>query len=218
MDLFLTDKGDVFVIGDITATHGTEMGRFKLTVNHEAPEDIEHPGQMDKGQFRGAGNQRKHAFTKETPTQVDPIKATYESIAILVFLPHLYTRRKTLAMEFGIGLDDVRTEPGPILDVAVLGSGASVDNALKILVEGANITILVNELLHRMADMNLLRKDNETLQGTIPIRLIAMTEREPGEETIRISQQQTIDGEVATHSHQSVVLAQMRIREPQSVV
>ena len=218
MDLFLTDKGDVFVIGDITATHGTKMGRFKLTVDHEAPEDIEHPGQMDKGQFRGAGNQRKHAFTKETSTQVDTIKATYEAIAILMFLPHFNTRRKPLPMEFGIGPDDVRTEPGAILDVAVLGSGASVDNALEILVEGANITILVNELLHRMADMNLLRKDNETLQGTIPIRLIAMTEREPGEETIRISQQQTIDGEVATHSYQSVVLAQMRIREPQSIV
>ena len=42
-----------------------------------------------------------------------------------------------------------------------------------------------------------------------------MTEREPREKPVRVSQQQTVYGEVAANSDQPVFLTQMRIREPE---
>lgn len=218
MDLFLTDKGDVFVVRDITATHGTEMGRFKLAVDHEASEDIEHTGQMDEGKFRGTGNQREHTLSEEAPAKVDTIEAAYQAVAFFLFLPHLDTRRKALTMEFGIGLDNVGPEPGAILRIAVLGSGTTLDDTIEILIDGDGIAILLDELLHGVADMDLLGENHETLQGTIPIGFIAVAEREPREETIGIGQQQTVDGEVATHSRQTIVLTIVRIREPEFIV
>jgi hypothetical protein len=74
--------------------------------------------------------------------------------------------------------------------------------------------ILIDELPHGMADVYLVGEDDKTLQRAIPHRLMTVMEREPGEEAVAISQQQTIDTQVATHCYQSVVLTKMRIREP----
>ena len=216
--LFLTDEGDVLVVGDIAANHAAEMGRLELTVDHEAAEGLEHTGQMDKGQLGGTGHQREHALAKETPAEVDARKTTHKPIAIRLFLPHLDTCGKALMMEFSIGLDDIRTKPGALFRIAVLGGSTPTDDTIEILIKGEQVAVLFDELLHGRADMDLVGEDDETLQGTIPQGFLAMTEREPGEKAIGIGQQQTIDGEVASHSHQSVVFAQLGIRKPKFIV
>jgi hypothetical protein len=66
--------------------------------------------------------------------------------------------------------------------------------------------------------MYLLGEDDKTLQGTIPKRLALIAERKPREKAIGISQQQTVDGKVAANSYQTVFFAQMRVREPESIV
>lgn len=66
--------------------------------------------------------------------------------------------------------------------------------------------------------MYLLGENDKTLQGTIPKRLMLIAKREPREEAIGISQQQTVDGKVAANSYQTVFFTQMRIREPEFIV
>ena len=74
------------------------------------------------------------------------------------------------------------------------------------------------QLQHGVTDVDLAGKDDEALQRAVPQGLFLMTEGEPGEISVRISQQQTVNGQVATHSHQSVFLSLVRIRKPQILV
>ena len=121
-------------------------------------------------------------------------------------------------MQFGVGFDNIRTEPCPLFLIAVLSSGAPSYHPLEIPIDGGCVTVLVDELLHGVTDMNLIRKDDEALQRTIPQRLFLSSEREPREVSVRVGQQQTVNGEVATHSHQSVFLSLVRVRKPQVII
>jgi len=191
------------------------MGCFKLAVDHDATQLTEITGEIDEGDLRGIGHQREHALAKECPAQVDAIESTHETV---VLIPDLNTRGKTLAMEFGIGLDNLRTEPGTLLLVTILGRGTSADDTIEIPVDSDPITILAEDLPHGVADVDLAREDDEPLQGTIPEGLLAIAEGEPGEETVGIGQQQAVDGEVATYSHETIFFTKMRVREPEFIV
>ena len=96
--------------------------------------------------------------------------------------------------------------------------GTAADHRLEVLIDGEQVAVLVDELLHGVADMYLAGKDDKTLQRTIPHWLFLMFEREPGEEPVGISQQQTVDTQVAANGHQPVVLALIRIREPKVII
>ena len=191
------------------------MGCFKLAVDHDATQLTEITGEIDEGDLRGIGHQREHALAKECPAQVDAIESTHETV---VLIPDLNTRGKTLAMEFGIGLDNLRTEPGTLLLVTILGRGTSADDTIEIPVDSDPITILAEDLPHGVADVDLAREDDEPLQGTIPEGLLAIAEGEPGEETVGIGQQQAVDGEVATYSHETIFFTKMRVREPEFII
>lgn len=191
------------------------MGRLKLAVDHDATQLTEITGEIDKGDLRGIGHQREHALAKECPAQVDTIESTYETV---VLVPDLNTCGKALTMEFGIGLDDLGTEPGALLLVAILGRRTSTDDAIEIPVDGDAITVLTENLLHGVADVDLLREDDKTLQGTVPKGLLAIAEGEPGEETVGIGQQQAVDGEVATYSHETIFFTKMGVRKPEFIV
>ena len=191
------------------------MGCFKLAVDHDATQLTEITGEIDEGDLRGIGHQREHALAKECPAQVDAIESTHETV---VLIPDLNTRGKTLAMEFGIGLDNLRTEPGTLLLVTILGRRTSADDTIEIFVDGDAKTILTEDLPHGVADVDLAREDDEPLQGTIPEGLLAIAEGEPGEETVGIGQQQAVDGEVATYSHETIFFTKMRVREPEFIV
>ena len=166
------------------------MRGLKLTVDEAASVLLEEAGQMDEGKFRGTGNERKHAFAKEASSEGDAIETANELSARCVVrrLPHLDTGSKTLSVEFGIGTDDVRSQPCSIFGVTILGSSTTTDNPFEILVDGNGILPFVDELLHGMADVDFVGKDDKALQGTIPQRLVAILEGIPWEEPVAVSQ------------------------------
>ena len=193
-----------------------------MAVDEFASEDFEGTGKLDEGEFRGAGLEGEHALAKEGSAKVDTIEAANETrgcigIGSIVF-PHFDTGSEALAMEFGIGSDDVGTQPGAFFLVAVLGCGAAADDAIEVAIDGDVVLTALDELAHGVADVDLAGEDDKALQGTEPQGLVLALEREPGEEAVGVGQQQTIDTQVATNGHQAVVLAQMGVREPEIVI
>ena len=77
---------------------------------------------------------------------------------------------------------------------------------------------LIHQRTHRVADMNLAGKDDEALTGTAPYRFLGMTEGIPGKDAVAISQQQTVDAQVATDRKRPVVIGQTRIGEPEFLI
>lgn len=210
----------VFLVGDVTSTHGAEMRGLELTVNKAASVLLEKTGKIDEGEFGGAGNEREHALAEETSTEGDAIETANEpSFRCAVrWLPNFNAGSKALSVEFGIGTDDVRSQPRSVFGVAVLGCSTAMDNPLEILVDGNGILSFVDELLHGMADVDFVGKDDKTLQGTIPQRLVAMVEGIPWKEPVAVSQQQTVHRQVATGSYQPIVLALMRVWKPKLII
>ena len=210
----------VFLVGDMTSTHGAEMRGLELTVNKAASVLLEKTGKIDEGEFGGAGNEREHALAEETSTEGDAIETANElSLRCTVrWLPNFNTGSKALSVKFGIGTDDVRSQPRSVFGVAVLGCSTAMDNPFEILVDGNGILPFVDELLHGMADVDFVGKDDKTLQGTIPQRLVAMVEGIPWKEPIAVSQQQTVHRQVATDSYQPIVLAMMRVWKPKLII
>ena len=210
----------VFLVGDVTSTHGAEVRGLKLTIDEAASVLLEEAGQMDEGEFRGTGNERKHALAEETSTEGDAIETANEpSLRCVVRrLPHFNAGSKALSVEFGIGTDDVRSQPCSIFGVTILGSSTTTDNPFEILVDGNGILPFVDELLHGMADVDFIGKDDEALQGTIPQRLVTILEGIPWEEPVAVSQQQTVHRQVATDSYQPIVLAMMRVGKPKLII
>ena len=66
-------------------------------------------------------------------------------------------------MEFSVSLDDVGSQPCAFLFIAVLSSGTATYHTVEILVDGELIAVLVDQLLHGVADVDLFGKDDETL-------------------------------------------------------
>ena len=158
--------------------------------------DLHHSGQVDECELRGVWYEGEHALTKESLPEVHAIESSDELVAI----PYLDAGCKALTMELSVGLDDVRAEPGSFFFVTVLSGGTAPYDALEVLVEGGAVAVLIDELLHGMADMDLVREDDEPLERTEPKGLF-LFERVPWEETVGISQQQTIDTQVTAYGY-----------------
>lgn len=166
------------------------MRGLELTVNKAASVLLEKTGKIDEGEFGGAGNEREHALAEETSTEDDAIETANEPSfrCIVRWLPNFNTGSKALSVEFGIGTDDVRSQPRSVFGVAVLGRSTATDNPFEVAVDGNGILPFFDELLHGMTDVDLVGKDDEALQGTIPQRLIAILEGIPWEEPVAVSQ------------------------------
>ena len=102
--MWFLDDVDVFLVGDIPSSHGSEVRRFKLAVDESTSKYLKHTCEVDEGILGGIRHQREHALAKERGPKVPTLEPTHQPI----FLPHLDTGGKALTMEFGIGLDDVR--------------------------------------------------------------------------------------------------------------
>lgn len=61
--------------------------------------------------------------------------------------------------------------------------------------------------------MNLVRKDDEALHGTVPHRFTS-TVGKPWEDAVLVGQQQTVDAQVTAKSKAPVVVAQTWVGEP----
>ena len=159
------------------------MRRLKLAVDEQTAKLFEQTGQMDQGEFRGTGHEREHTLAEEGLAEAHAVETTHQ----LFSLPHLDTGGKTLTVQFRIGLDDVRAQPGALLLIAVLSCGTALDDTLEILVDREAEVTLLDQLLHGVADVNLFGEDDEALQRTVPQGLFPIVEREPGKETMRVS-------------------------------
>ena len=165
------------------------MGCLELTVDELSSQGLQGAGKEDECQLRGTGSQREHTLTEETSAYRNTIESTHQFIV----LPHFNTGSEALTMELRIGTDDVWTEPSAILGVTILGCGTSTDDGIEVLIDGAVIELLADELSHGVADVNLIREDDEPLQRTVPQRLFVIMVGEPGEEAVGIGQQQAVD-------------------------
>ena len=58
-------------------------------------------------------------------------------------------------------------------------------------------------------------EDDVSVERTVPVRLALHVEGVPGEEAVAVGQQQALHGQVAANGHQPVVLAPLRVGEPQ---
>ena len=158
----------VFLVGDVASTHGAKVRGLKLTVDKAASVLLEETGKIDEGEFRGAGDEREHALAEETSTEGDAIETANESSLRCVVrrLPHFNAGSKALSVEFGIGTDDVRSQPRSVFGVTVLGCSTAMDNPFEVAVDGNGILLFFDELLHGMTDVDFVRKDDKALQGT----------------------------------------------------
>ena len=187
----------VFFVGDVAAAHGTEVGRFELTVDKSAPEFAKPGGEVDEGELRGVGNQREHALTEEEIVDDDTIESTHYFLPV----PYLDTGGEAFMMEIGVGLDHFGTEPGALILIAVLGSGAVLDDGFEVGVEADSVLVLLHELTHGMTDVYLVGEDDKTVEGTVPEGLWLLLIGVPREIAIEVAQYEAVDTEVATHCY-----------------
>lgn len=68
-----------------------------------------------------------------------------------------------------------------------------------------------------MGDMNLFRKDDETLQRAPPLDNF-LAEGIPGKDTVGVGQDKAVDGQVASNGQQAVRVSPVRVRKSQSFV
>ncbi|EDY96125.1 hypothetical protein BACPLE_01431 [Phocaeicola plebeius DSM 17135] len=66
-----------------------------------------------------------------------------------------------------------------------------------------------------MGDMNLFRKDDETLQRAPPLDNF-LAEGIPGKDTVGVGQDKAVDGQVASNGQQAVRVSPVRVRKSQS--
>ena len=64
------------------------MRGLELTVDEAASVLLEEAGQMDKGEFGGAGNEREHALAEETSTEGDAIETANEPSSTVAIPRH----------------------------------------------------------------------------------------------------------------------------------
>ena len=117
-------------------------------------------------------------------------------------------------VQTGKCLDNIRSKPSPILFIAPLGFRTAVDDAFKVLIDSHFISLLPQELSHGVADMNLFRDDDITVERTIPMRLTLHLKGIPGEKAVTIGQYQTLDRQVTANGYQTVFLTPAWIGEP----
>ena len=73
-----------------------------------------------------------------------------------------------------------------------------MNHAVEVLVYRYSVLLFVDERPHRVRDMNLVRKDDEALHGTIPVRLPPIAEWEPWEDAMMIGKNEAFGIEVTT--------------------
>ena len=66
-----------------------------------------------------------------------------------------------------------------------------------------------------MGDVNLFRKDDETLQRATPLDDF-LAEGIPGKDTVGVGQDKAVDGQVTSNGQQAVRVSPVRVRKSQS--
>ena len=162
----LPDEFQVFVIVDVAAAHGLEVGCLELAVDEGVAELLHQAGKYDEGNLRGTGDEREHAFAEEAAAQGDTVETANERIA----LPDLDAGGIAHLVQPDVGFLHLGTEPGA--HAFLTQRAALVDNLLEGGIDGdAQFPPLdlVELLVHGVGDVDLVREDDEALHGAPPL-------------------------------------------------
>ena len=170
---------------------------------------MEQLGQSYQGKLGSAGYKREHAFAEEACAQSHSIQASDQ----LVAFPYFYAGGQVLFVHSDISFNHFLSQPGSFLFDAELG--AVPYHLFKRMVEGYLILILVHQCAHGVGDVNLFRKDDETLQRAPPLDDF-LAEGIPGKDTVGVGQDKAVDGQVASNGQQAVRVSPVRVRKSQS--
>ena len=219
----LPDEFQVFIIVDVAAAHGLEVGCLELAIDEGVAELLHQAGTHDEGNLRGTGDEREHAFAKEAAAQGDAVESAHERIV----LPYLDTRRKALVVQSGVGFLHLGTEPGA--QAFLTQRAALVDDLLEVGIDGdAQFPSLdlVELLAHGVGDVDLVGEDDEALHRAPPLDVglarggideflagVLGTEGIPWEDAPAIRQQQTLGAQIAAHGKKSIGFAVLRVGE-----
>ena len=217
----LPDELQIFVIADVAAAHGLEVGRLELAVDEGVAELLHEAGKHDEGNLRGAGDEREHAFAEEAAAQGNTVETANERIV----LPYLDTHGIALVVQPDVGFLHLGTEPGAHASLAECST--LVDYLLEGGIDGdaqLAATDLVELLSHGVGDVNLVGEDDEALHGAPPLDVgfacggidellagVFGTEGIPWKDAPAIRQQQTLGAQIAPHGKESVGFAVLRI-------
>lgn len=217
----LPNEFQVFVIVDVAAAHGLEVGCLELTIDEGVAELLHEAGKHDEGNLRGARDEREHAFAEEAAAQGDTIETANERFA----LPDLDTGGIVQFVQTDVGFLHVGAEPGAHASLAECST--LVDNLLEGGIDGdaqLAATDLVELLSHGVGDVNLVGEDDKALHGAPPLDVgfacggidellagVLGTEGIPWKDAPAIRQQQTLGAQIAAHGKQSIGFAVLRI-------
>lgn len=132
-------------------------------------------------------------------------------------MPNVYTCGKPLVMQSLVGLYHVSSKPGATLFVSVVSLAATYYDVVEGFVEGDMISLVVDKCAHAVADMYLLREDDESVERAEPQYLIVFLETVPWKDAVAVSQQQAVDAQIAAYGYQSVLIAFMRVGKGQDI-
>ena len=175
------DNVHVGLVADVAAAHRLQVRRFKLTVYQGASVLLEVLCQSYKGQFRGAGCQREHAFAKEATSDGYAIKSSRQ----FSVLPHFHTGGKALPVQFGIGLGHFLSQPGTGFLFSQVA--AKPDDVAEGPVERHFVASLVDEGAHGVGDVYFVWEDDKAVERAPPLNH-SFSKGIPGENTVRVGQ------------------------------
>ena len=69
-----------------------------------------------------------------------------------------------------------------------LNCGTTMNHTIEVLIDSHFVFLLSQKLPHRMADVNLVRKDDIAVERTIPVRHVLKIKGVPWEESVAICQ------------------------------
>ena len=186
------------------------MRSFKLAVYDSSAILIHKFCKKYQRQFACTWHQRKHALAKEAAPDGHTIQSAHQ---VVVVVPHFHAGSKSLAMQLLICRHHILAQPCSLLVVSQ--PRALSYHPIESLVHTHAIFAFIEQIAHRVRNMNLRREYHKPLHRTIPHYLWSVSKRIPGEYSVAICQQQPVHRQVAAHGYQSVIVAISWIRKCQ---
>lgn len=205
--------GEIFVVGNVSATHRAQVRRFYLAIDDAVAYAVKPMGEEYQCEFRPIGHKRKHTFAYKASAHGDAVEPAHE----LVVAIHLHARSVAQFVKFGILLNHCVAQPSTFIIYSVVASAAIVNYALEIGVYRKREFIFVEDGAHRVRDVNLFGENHKTLHRAKP-QNGTLAEGEPRKYTMAVGENEAVDREVAAKGKTSVGITITRVGKPYFVV
>ena len=170
---------------------------------------MEQLGQSYQGKLGSAGYKREHAFAEEACAESYSIQASDQFVAF----PYFYAGGQVLFVHSDVSFNHFLSQPGSFLfDAELEQVRITCSNAwLKVTL----YLSLVHQRAHGMGDVDLVRKDDETLQRPPPLDQF-FRGRRTRKDAVGVRQDKAVNGQVTANSQQAVGVSPVRVRKSQS--